>query len=112
MLNKIMDSKFYRLIDSKKFSQFMMSLTSTFLIIGLVIISNAINKTGNYLAKETQENVVYVHDTLIVQMPEKQYCFKCNSELVGILDHSVTCCGFKFTYEKNTNSLFAKLERQ
>jgi hypothetical protein len=90
--------------NSKKI--FLINLASSgWIIIFLFVLGSQINKTGTMIQNDLKENVITVHDTVVVKT-RSFYCWQCKKELSGVNQGPVKCCGFEYTVKNG--ELFGK----
>jgi hypothetical protein len=80
-------------------------ITSGVMVIFLIVLGSQINKTGIAIQRDIKENVITVHDTIVVKT-RAFYCWQCKKELPGINQSPVKCCGFEYTVKNG--ELFGK----
>jgi hypothetical protein len=96
-----------KFLNNKKI--FLVNLVSSgMMVIFLIVLGSQINKTGTAIQKDIKENVITVHDTVVVKT-KTFYCWQCKKELPGINQGPVKCCGFEYTI-KNRELFGKKIE--
>jgi hypothetical protein len=75
------------------------------MVIFLMILSSQINKMGTVIQRDMKDNIVTVHDTVVVKV-RNFTCWQCKKELPGINQGPVKCCGFEYTVKNG--ELFGK----
>jgi hypothetical protein len=77
-------------------------------LLGMIVFSRQVIKATEIISKDLKDNIVYVHDTVLVKikMPATSRCWDCHLELIGILNGPVKCC--KYEYEIINGKLTAR----
>lgn len=85
--------------EEAKYQKIFRSLNfySACLIVAMMItVFNYVKQSTILIQKGLENNVVYIHDTLLVQPPKVFNCWNCRRELIGIAENPVTCCDFEY----------------
>ena len=77
------------------------------IVIMMIVVFNYVKQSTTLIQKGLENNIVYIHDTVLIQPPQIFYCWNCKKELAGIsAENPITCC--EFEYKLQHGELVAK----